>query len=453
MFIGRQQELNAIKQILTRPSGSVLIYGKRKIGKTTLILEALKNSSNKTIYYECLKTSLEDNIEGFVSILLNNNILPVRIKFLSFQDVFKYLNTLGETFNIVIDEYPYLKQFVRSETIDSIFQTIIDNNLANIRLFLSGSHVGMMKDLLDEKNALYGRFSLIINLKELNYKEASAFYLDKNSYEKVGFYAVFGGSPYVCEQLDNKSNLRENIIKIILNHLSSVYAYADNLLISDLTNSINAERIFLAIGNGKKKYSEIEGRVGLASNGLLSKHLKGLLSMDMIKKVYPINRPNDSKKTSYELTDNLLRFWYTYIYKNKGTLQVLGAEAFYDNYIAPTITNFISYRFEDIVRIYFSLEVREGRRKGILDIGSYYYDDSYNKTNGEFDVALKRKGGYDIYEVKYLKSPLKDNTMREEEKQIRAIKGFNVLKIGFVSINGFEKKPLEYECIDGDMLY
>ena len=69
--------------------------------------------------------------------------------------------------------------FSNSETVDSMFQKIIDNSLSNIRLFLSGSHIGMMKDLLEEKNALYGRFSLTIHLKELNYKEAASFYPEK----------------------------------------------------------------------------------------------------------------------------------------------------------------------------------------------------------------------------------------------------------------------------------
>lgn len=453
MFIGRQQELKAIGRVLAQPHGSVLVYGKRKIGKTTLILEALKNNSDKTVYYECLKTSLQENIDGFVSALVNTAVLPVKMKFETFQDVFQYLNSLGQTFNIIIDEYPYLKQFAKSETVDSVFQTIIDNHLSNIRLFLSGSHVGMMKDLLGEKNALYGRFSLVIKLKELDYKETAAFYPNKNAYEKVAFYSVFGGSPFVNEQLDAAADLRQNIIRTLLNPLSSIYAYAENLLISDLTGSINAERIFFAIGNGKKKYGEIESRLGLSNNGLLSKRLKNLLEMDMLAKIYPINKADDNKKVSYELTDNLLRFWYAYIYKNKGALQMLGARAFYENYVAPSLVNFISHRFEDIVRTYFSLQVKDGKRNGILHIGTYYYDDSIRKMNGEFDVVLQKQYSYDIYEVKYLTTPLTENAMHAEENQIRAIQGINIGRIGFVSVNGFEKILSEYECIDGDMLY
>ena len=453
MFIGRQEELKAIQAVLDKKSGSVLVYGKRKVGKTTLILEALKSSKDTTVYYECLKSSMQDNINGFVSVLVKTKVLPVQIGFASFQEVFQYLNTLDKTLNIIIDEYPYLKQFNKGETVDSIFQTIIDNNITNIRLFISGSHVGMMKDLLEEKNALYGRFSLNIKLKELNYRETAVFYNDKTVYDKIAFYSVFGGSPFVNEQLDSRADLKQNILKTVLNPLNAVYSYAENLLVSDLSGSVNAERILNVIANGKKKYGEIENKLGLTNNGLLSKQLKTLLDMDMVSKVYPINKEDDNKKVSYEMTDNLLRFWYTYVYKNKSALQMLGAEAFYDNYIEPSIATFISHRFEEIARTFFSLQVKEGKRKGIFRIGTYYYDDSATKTNGEFDVVLQRKDDYDIYEVKYYSKPLSLKEMQVEEEQIRNIKGIAVGDIGFISAKGFEEVPSEYDCISGRELY
>ena len=453
MFIGRQQELKAIRDVLNNKSGSVLVYGKRKVGKTTLILQALKESSDKTVYYECLKAPIQENIDGFISALVGAQVIPVKMGFASFQDVFQYLNTLGETLNIVIDEYPYLKQFAKGETIDSIFQDIIDHRLGNIRLVLSGSHVGMMRDLLEEKNALYGRFSVVIRLRELNYREAASFYPEKSEYDKVAFFAVFGGSPFVNEQLDANIDLKENLLQTLLNPLSSIYSYAENILVSDFAGGMNAERIFSAIGNGKKKYGEIESKLGFSNNGLLSKQLKNLLAMDMIAKVYPINRGNDNKKVTYELTDNLMRFWYTYVYHNKGALQMLGAEAFYENHIAPTLTTFVAHRFEEIARTYFSLQVKEGKRKDILNIGTYYYDDPVRKRNGEFDVALQKKDGYELYEVKYLTSPLTEKAMREEELQVKAIQGMDIVRMGFVSIGGFETRSSEFECIDGQALY
>ena len=317
MFIGRLEELEILHRLLEKPSASVMIYGKRKVGKTTLIDKALEASTDKKIYYECLKAPMQENVDGFVAMLVREKILPVELAFKSFTDVFAYMNTINATFNVVIDEYPYLKAFTKPETVDSIFQSIIDNNLKNIRLFLSGSHIGMMKDLLEEKNALYGRFTNTLCLKELDYVTAAEFYKSKSVYDKIATYAVFGGSPYINRALDETKSLKENIIATLLNPTSYVYSYAEHLLISDYTNAINAERIFYAISNGKRKYSEIEERLGLKANGNLSKQLTSLEEMDIISKIYPINKPDDKKKASYEVRDNLLRFYYTFIYKNK----------------------------------------------------------------------------------------------------------------------------------------
>ncbi len=452
MFIGREKELTEVRDFLKKNSGCIMIYGKRKVGKTTLINHVLNGVEN-TAYYECIKDSLKANVDGLVEVLLREKILPARIEFASFQELFKYLNSLNGTYNIVIDEYPYLKAINKSETVDSIFQSVIDHSLINLHLFISGSHVSMMKDLLNEKNALYGRFSTIIQLRELNYIEASEFYSELSVYDKVAFYSVFGGSPFVNEFLNSKKTLKDNIISTILNPSHSIYNYADNLLVSDFSNVSGAERIFSALKNGKKKYSEIEQALRIEKNGGLSKLLKPVLNMELIFKKQPINRPDDKKKIYYEINDNLLRFYYTYVYKNKSALQVIGAEAFYEEYVAQSILTFISHRFEEICRDYFSLMVKNGNLKGIRNIGTYYYDDSIHKTNGEFDVVLQRKDSYEFYEVKYHLSPMQVSEMKKEEAQIRSIHGFDVSKIGFVSVSGFESTPKGYICIDGSDIY
>lgn len=453
MFIGRKKELKILSAILQKSSASVMIYGKRKVGKTTLIKRALANSFDKTVYYECLKAPLQENIEGFVAVLLREKIIPAQLTFKSFGDVFAYLNSQEGVYNVVIDEYPYLKAFNNHETIDSIFQSVIDNNLKNVRLFISGSHVGMMKDLLDEKNVLYGRFTETIRLTELDYATCSRFYSDKSIYDKIGFYSVFGGSPYINQAVNANLSLKENVINTLLNPSSYVYAYTEHLLISDYANAMNAERIFYAISNGHKKYGEIEEKLSLKNNGNLAKQLSALENMDIISKTYPINKPNDKKKVYYEVKDNLLRFYYAYIYKNKSALQMLGAEAFYEEYIEKSLNTFISRRFEEIARTYFSLCVQKRKIGGISNIGTFYYDDKANKTNGEFDVVLARKDVYDVYEVKYYTSPLTFKEMQAEERQVRAIQGLEIGTIGFISTAGYENCRDRYDCIPPQALY
>lgn len=451
MFIGREKELALLQQDYI--GKAVMVYGKRRVGKTTLIQKALKSSSYRTVYFECLKGTMQDNISGFVQELVRAKILPVPLNFGTLQDVFAYLNALPEKIVAVIDEYPYLKAMNDSATVDSIFQNIIDNRLVNIELILSGSHIGMMKDTLQEKNALYGRFAVTIKLNELNYLEAAKFYPDKTPYDKAAHYAVFGGSPFVNQALNPAATIRENIINTILNPMSAVYLYASQLLLSDYSVKINAERIFSVIGNGKKRYTEIEDKLEVKKTGNLSKQIKSLIDLEIIARNSPINKIGDNKKSTFEINDNLLRFYFTFIYKNASALQVLGAEAFYDEYIAPALTDFISRRFEGICRDYFSLQVRSGKMKGVRNIGSYYYDDPIHRKNGEFDVAQEFADGYEIYEAKYYAQPMTLDEINREVQQVEEIKELTVKQIGFIAINGFAEREEPYLYLDGNDIF
>ena len=451
MFIGREKELALLQQDYI--GKAVMVYGKRRVGKTTLIQKALKSSGYRTVYFECLKGTMQDNINGLVQELVRAKLLPVPLNFSTLQDVFAYLNALPEKIIVVIDEYPYLKAMNDSATVDSIFQNIIDNRLVNIELILSGSHIGMMKDTLQEKNALYGRFAVTIKLNELNYLETAKFYPDKTPYDKAAHYAVFGGSPFVNQALNPEAAIRENIISTILNPMSAVYLYASQLLLSDYSVKINAERIFSVIGNGKKRYTEIEDKLDVKKTGNLSKQIKSLIDLEIVARNSPINKIGDHKKSTFEINDNLLRFYFTFIYKNASAMQVLGAEAFYDEYIAPALTDFISRRFEGICRDYFSLKVRSGKMKGVRNIGSYYYDDPVHRKNGEFDVALEFADGYEIYEAKYYAQPMTLDEIHREVRQVEGIKELTVKQIGFIAINGFVEREEPYFYLDGNDIF
>ena len=451
MFIGREKELTLLQQDYI--GKAVMVYGKRRVGKTTLIQKALENCQHQTVYYECSKGAMQDNIDGLVRELARVKMLPVPLNFSTLQDVFIYLNALPKKIVVVIDEYPYLKKATDSATVDSIFQNIIDNRLSNIELVLSGSHIGIMKDLLQERNALYGRFAVTIKLNELNYLDAARFYPDRTPYDKVAHYAVFGGSPFVNQALNPADTLRENVISTILNPVSAVYLYASQLLLSDYSVKINAERIFSVIGNGKKRYTEIEDKLDVKKTGNLSKQIKSLTELEIVSRNSPINKIGDNKKATFEINDNLLRFYFTFIYKNASALQVLGAEAFYDEYVAPTLTDFISRRFEGICRDYFSLQVRSGKLKGVRNIGSYYYDGPVHRKNGEFDVALELADGYAIYEAKYYAQPMTLDEIHREAQQVANIKELAVKQLGFIAINGFVEQEKPYTYLDGNDIF
>lgn len=453
MFIGREKEAAQLLRDLSGCGNAILVYGKRRVGKTTLIKYVLERQKKRFLYYECVKGTLQDNIDGFTAELRRTGLLTFPASFPTFQDVFAFLKSLEESVIVVIDECPYLKSMENAAFVDSAFQSIIDNSLGRCDLILSGSHIGVMKEMLEEGNALYGRFSSVISLKELSYLTASLFYPGLSPYDKIAFHSVFGGSPFILEQLQEKESLRENIVRTILREHSPVFLYASNLLLSDYSNALNAERIFSALGNGKKRYSELEDKLGGKKNGNLAKQLGQLMALDIIRRSTPINKPNDAKKAGYEINDNLLRFFFTYVHRNRSALKMLGANAFYDAYVEPTLIEFISHRFEEICRDFFSLQAQAGRLPGVQNIGAYYYDDPVAKRNGEFDVALERHGSFELYEAKYYKAPLPLTEIHKELGQIRAIRKFPVSTIGFIAANGFAATEPGYVYYTADDLY
>ena len=451
MFVGREEELALLRE--EHIGKAVMVYGKRRVGKTTLILKALEQCSYQTVYFECLKGTMQENINGLVQELVRVKVLPVPLAFSSLQDVFAYLNTLTQKMVVVVDEYTHLYAMNDSAVVDSVFQSIIDNRLSNIELILVGSHIGLMKGLLQERNPLYGRFAVSIKLEELNYLDAAKFYPDKSAYDKVAHYAVFGGSPFINQALNPAATLRENIIDTVLNPMSSVYLYASQLVFADNALNVNAERIFFALGNDRKRYTEIEDALGVKKTGNLAKQIKTLTDHEILSRSIPINKPNDNKKATYELSDNLLRFYYTFVYKNTSALQVLGAEAFYDEFIAPVLTDFITLRFEGICRDYFSLQVRSGRMNGIRSIGSYYPDTAVRCDSKAFPIAVELADGYAVYLPKYSAQPMTLDEIHGEAQRMEGVNDPGIRQLGFISLNGFVEQEKSYTYLDGNDIF
>lgn len=451
MFVGREEELALLRE--EHIGKALIIYGKRRVGKTTLILKALEQCPYQTVYFECLKGTMQENIDGLVRELVRVKVLPVPLAFNTLQDVFAYLNTLPQKMVVVMDEYTHLYAMNDSGVVDSVFQSIIDSRLSNIELILAGSHIGLMKDLLQERNPLYGRFAASLKLDELNYLDAAKFYPDKSAYDKVAHYAVFGGSPFINQALNPDATLRENIIGTVLNPMSPVYLYASQLVFSDNALNVNAERIFYTLGNDRKRYTEIEDALRVKKTGNLAKQIKALTDLELLFHNTAINEPNDNKKATYELSDNLLRFYYTFVYKNASAFQVLGAETFYDEYIAPVLTNFIARCFEDICREYFSLQVRSGWMNGVRSIGSYYPDTAVRCENKAFSVSVELADGYAVYLPKYSAQPMTLDEIHGEAQRMEGVNDPGIKQLGFISINGFVEQEKPYIYLDDNDIF
>jgi len=323
-----------------------------------------------------------------------------------------------------------------------------------VKLILCGSYITTMKELLAEDNPLFGRFSLIQHIHDFDYYVASQFYPERPVQEKVAFYGVFGGSPYVLENLNREKSLKENIIKLLLPETGLIRSHIENVMLKEIQKAFDA-RILEALGNGRKKYTEIRDRLGNSETGLLDKQLKILMDMETIQKTEPINRRNDKKKQFYEITDNLMRFYFSYVFGMAGTIIRIGEEQYYSRNIERALDHFISRRLEGITLQYFHRMATMGKYPDIEDFGSYWYDDPETKTNGEFDCVIKRAGEqYDFYECKYYNKPMTLEECEQEREQINHIQGIEVSGIGFVCTSGFAFDHEQgFILVDGKQLY
>ena len=455
MFVGREKELTALTYELStwKKKTVVLIYGKRRVGKSTLINEAAKAFDGVVVNHLCVTSTFEGNLELIYKSVSDSLSLP-NIRFDSLFAMMDYLKTLDKKVLLIIDEYPYLKQTKKKNEVDSYMQAVIDRLPENVKLILCGSYITIMKELLAESNPLFGRFSLIQHIHDFDYYDASQFYPDLSEREKAAFYGVFGGCPYVLENLETDKSIKDNIIRLLLPETGIIRSHIENVMLKEIQKSFDA-RILESLGNGKKKYTEIRDRLGGNETGLLDKQLKILLDMETIQKTEPINRRNDKKKQFYEITDNLMRFYFLFIFGTAGTIARIGEKQYYSRNIETALGQFISRRFEGITLQYFHRMAVQGKYPDIEDFGSYWYDDPVHKTNGEFDCVIKRTGDkYDFYECKFFDRPMSRKECEQERIQLQAIQGIEVSGIGFVCTGGFDfEDDGEFVLIDGKALY
>lgn len=455
MFVGRKEEIKNLNNNIHN-SSAVLIYGLRRVGKTSLIKEAMKESKKKYVYYECVKGSEELNVKYFIDLLVEQLNLP-NVLFSDFLSLFKYLNNTYKDYVFVIDEYSYLKEYYLSSKkqgsiqeamrLDSSFKTIIDEYLNNNSLILCGSSISIMKDLIEYNSPLYDRFSYVLHLKEFNYREIKEFFPNSNNKKLIEIYSIFGGSPNALIKIDENKTIESNI-ENLLKHDSGIRNHINMNIFNEFGKDSDLNNVLGAIKNGAKNYGDISKKSHIETTGLLDKKLKKLLDLDIIEKVYPINMENDNKKCLYEIKDNLLKFYYSYINGKENIISLLNEKRYYQEYIMPSIKEFISRRFERITREYFRIKIKEGEYDNVIGIGSYF------SSNSEYDCVLKKKDyKYAIYEAKYYEKPLTLSIQLKEIEDIKNIKGLKIDEIGFISSNGYEEKLDYIKYLEMDDLF
>ena len=391
MFYGRERELKKLNEMYN--SGKfecVIIYGRRRIGKTTLIKEFIKNK--KAIYFVAREASSQINLHRFSDDVysVTSKELVGNAYFSDWEKVFDYIGELSKKEKIIlaIDEYPYLAQNYRP--ISSIIQAHIDEKLqsSNLFLILCGSSMSFMENqVLGYQSPLYGRRTAQFKIVQFDFFESLPFFDGFTLYEKAILYGVTGGIPEYLNKINKAKSLKENIIDLFLTASGHLYEEPSNLIKQELREPSTYNGIIEAIAHGASRLNEIATKCGIENNKC-AKYLSSLQSLGIVKKEIPITEIS-SKKSIYVLDDYMFRFWYSFVFRNMSAIMSDMGENIYDYEIEPQLNTYIGKIFEEICKQYMLIQMKNNKLPiQIGRIGRWWGNNPILKRQEEIDILI-----------------------------------------------------------------
>lgn len=371
MFIGREAELKFLNDKYQEKSGQLIVlYGRRRVGKTETLREFCKGKPH--VFFSCTQTTNRVQLRNFSSRILKEDI-PARnyiSEFDTWEKAFRAILDFpyGDHKKLlVIDEFPYMCRGDRS--IPSILQNLWDAELrnSNVMLILCGSAMSFMeKELLAEKNPLYGRATGIYKMKEMGFYDAARFFPDYSDLDKVLAYAVLGGIPHYLRQWNPELTISENIRRNILTKGCILYSEVDFLLHQELRETPIYNSIIETVALGSTRLNDISQKSLIEDTSKTCVYLKNLTELGIVEREFSVDAKikehANSNRGTYRLTDNFFRFWYAFGFSNFSQLEDGDVEGVYQYVVEPALHEFASFAFEDICREF----VREMQKKNEL---------------------------------------------------------------------------------------
>lgn len=398
MFIGRKQELQFLEKQYSGTGGKmVVLYGRRRVGKTETLHEFCKGKPH--VFYSCREISDKLQLRSFSEKMLREKIPAADYirEFADWESALKSVLQLpygDQKKLLIIDEFPYMCK--GNDSIPSILQTLWDECLKdeNVMLVLCGSAMSFIeKELLSEKNPLYGRATGIYKMDAMGFYDAAQFFPTYSHRDQIMAYAVLGGIPHYLRQFDPVLSLEDNIKQNILTKGCVLYSEVEFLLRQELRETTLYNSIIEAVALGCTKLNDISVKSLVDDTSKTSVYLKNLIELEIIKREFSVNdgikeRANTNRGL-YRLTDNFFRFWYAFVFTNISELESGDVDGVFNYSVKPVLHEFASLVFEDVCREY----VRELQKSGKLP---FRY-----KTMGRWwgRTTVRRKDGTEVQET------------------------------------------------------
>lgn len=431
----------------------MVIYGRRRVGKTTLIKEFLKN---KTAFYYLATEELESqSMKRLANVIARTtkNTLLQKIEFTDWLDLFQLIADYKseEKKVLVIDEFPYLVR--TNSAFPSILQNAWDEFLkdSNVMLILSGSLIGMMqKHVLSYDSPLYGRRTAQMRLTPLPF--TSIYETQNLPFEQaVEQFALTGGVPKYLEFFEDGRPLEEQLKDAVFSKNGFLYEESNFLLKSESLTAVNYFSIIKTIADGNHKLGKIASALGQESSSL-TPYLSTLSDLGFIEKRTPITEknPEKSRKGLYFIADNFLRFWFCYVYPYKGELELDNMQIVLDEIHKDFKEKFVAFAYEDICKDVFAKLCSNNAISFVPSrIGSYWLNDYDGDTEiNVMSVDHQNKqvfAGECKYHTKPVDAPVYFALKEKVDNAAEIRKSFPKYNIiyGLFSKSGFTKRMLD----------
>lgn len=327
-FIGRKRELKLLDNLWGLPRATLLIlYGRRRVGKTRLLTHWLKRHSEDGLYWMAEATSALEQLRSFSQAIIHfmdpETPAPEDFTYATWEQALRQvaLHARQKRMALFIDEVTYLID-VNPDFV-GILQKAWDHWLSesNLMLVLSGSQMGLMqKKVLAYDAPLYGRDTAQVKLPPLPFSATQRFFPEYSASERTSVYAMWGGVPAYWERLDASLSVIENLQYQLVPFQSWMIDEPRTLLQDFITEPHNYVAVLRAIADGLQSLGEISERAGLASNHT-SFYLSVLRDAGFVKREVPVSQHGkDSRRGRYYLTDPYLRFYYRFLAPHQSKL-------------------------------------------------------------------------------------------------------------------------------------
>ena len=388
IFIDRKDEIGLLtNRLKSNKAEFLVIYGRRRVGKTELINKFLSQKEVKGIRLLAREESKKLQLKKFANDLAEffNDSLLKKSEFKDWDGFFEYLTTKSnDRIVIALDEFPFLVK--EEKAITSILQDYWDNKLKNSNIFLiiCGSSISMMESLLGYKSPLYGRRTAQLLLKPLKFGDVIAYIKDIK--KSIELYSVFGGTPAYLIEADINKNTIQNIEENLTRRDSFIYKDVEFVLRQELIEPRRYFSILLSIAKGNRKMGLICNDTGL-NKATVNKYLSVLIDLQLVKRIVPVTENYKSKRGLYFLADNLFDFWFRFIYPYVDKIESGNIKNLINSEIKPNLSQYIGRHFEDVIIEILDKIIKIPFNK----IGKWWYKDKeidIVATNGQTKQIL-----------------------------------------------------------------